>query len=177
MKGTKIMIISESKRIVLIMYNVCRSRCPNGLDYSIDRPSLLMYREYNTNSNTFEKVKTFELHGRTLSSNSIQIITDPSITKICWDKEITTTISNTLLLEAGCDLRCASFVDLSDILKEHGYPHQTLGTASKSFTKKQCPKANAKDLSKLRTRFNILSKIVNNIIIIEQHNLIDGIYY
>ena len=66
---------------------------------------------------------------------------------------------------------------LSDILKEHGYPHQTLGTASKSFTKKQCPKANAKDLSKLRTRFNILSKIVNNIIIIEQHNLIDGIYY
>ena len=159
------------------MYNVCRSRCPNGLDYSIDRPSLLMYREYNTNSNTFDKVKTCELHGRTLSSNSIQIITDPSITKICWDKEITTTISNVLLSEAGCDLRCASFIDLADILKEHGYPYHTLGAASKFFTKRQCPKANTKAPSKLRTRFNVLSKIISNIIYTEKNNLIDGIYY
>ena len=171
------MIISESKLIVIIMYNVCRSRCPNGIDYSIDRPSLLLYREYNTDSNTFDKVKTCELHGRILSSNLIQIITDPSITKICWDKEITTTISNTLLSEAGYDLRCAYFIDLADVLKEHGYPHHTLGAASKSFTKRQCPKANAKDLSKLKARFNILSKIVSNIMYTEKNNLIDGIYY
>ena len=134
MKGT-IMMISDTEHISVIMYNICRSKCPNGIDYSLDRPSLLLFRKHHTENHSFERIKIDNLHGRTLSSNSIQILTDPTITKICWDKEITTTISNTLLLEAGCDLRCASFVDLSDILKEHGYPHQTLGTASKSFTK------------------------------------------
>ena len=176
MKGT-IMMISDAEHISVIMYNICRSKCPNGIDYSLDRPSLLLFRKHHTENHSFERIKIDNLHGRTLSSNSIQILTDPTITKICWDKEITTTISNTLLLEAGCDLRCASFVDLSDLLKEHGYPHHTLGAASKFFTKRQCPKANTKDLSKLRTRFNILSKIVSNIMYIEKNNLIDGILY
>ena len=178
MKGTKIMKnLPESGRIVLIMLNIFKSRCPNGIDYSIDRPTYSLCRDYNAITDSFSRPIIKQLHGKNLSSDLIEVFTNHSITKICWDKEITTTIIDSLLAEVGIESSNSLFLDLRDLLKVKGYPHGNLTTAARSFGIMHCPKPNVNSLPKLKKRFFAFSKIVREINKIDHLNLIDGIYY
>ena len=169
--------IAESGRIVLIMFNIFKSRCPNGIDYSIDRPTYSLCRDYNAITDSFSRPIIKQLHGKNLSSDLIEVFTNHSITKICWDKEITTTIIDSLLAEVGIESSNSLFLDLRDLLKVKGYLHANLTTAARSFGIIHCPKPNVNSLPKLKKRFSAFSRIVREINNIDHLNLIDGIYY
>ena len=169
--------IAESGRIVLIMFNIFKSRCPNGIDYSIDRPTYILCRDYNAITDSFSKPIIKQLHGKNLSLDLIEVITNHSITKICWDKELTTTIIDSLLAEVGIESSNSIFLDLRDLLKVKGYLHANLTTAARSFGIIHCPKPNVNSLPKLKKRFSAFSRIVREINNIDHLNLIDGIFY
>lgn len=158
-----------SKTALLLMYNVHKDRS------IILRPDSLFCRTIDTSTNTVSTIRYIDIKCNQLPVDLIKKMVDQTLTKICWDIENTSAITEALLAEAGATENHIDFIDLQQWLRNNGYPYQSLNSAAKRFNIRNCCRSDIKDIKKLRTRFICLSKIAQKLIAMDNQNLIDGI--
>ena len=159
-----------SKKIMIIMYDTCFEK------NILLRPETMFYRLIDTTANYTSKISYYDIKYNKLPVEIIHILTDPYITKICWESKTTSAITNTLLSEAGVDCH-PSFISIQKILSDNGLPYNSLNSAAKRFNIHSNCRSDVKNKDKLRKRFKCFFALVKKLLYIDKLGLFRGLKF
>ena len=159
-----------SKKIMIIMYD---TRFKNKI---LLRPETMFYRLIDITANYTSKISYYDIKYNKLPVEIIHILTDPNITKICWECKTTSAITNTLLSEAGVDCH-PSFISIQKILYDNGLPYNSLTSAARRFNIHSTFRSNVKNKDKLRKRFKCFFALVKKLLYIDKLGLFRGLQF